>query len=151
MTAAPADSSARMRDGAETPATAVAPFNGMLMALSVVARLLCVLLGTMVFFRFLFDWTFMPTMLAGGCAFVAAVIPPSQPGSRDHRSLAILVLALLGLAFQAADIVVYYYQNNFNGKFYWWSGATAYFVGLGLMALYGAITLVRRNRPVARV
>jgi hypothetical protein len=123
-------------------------FNGMLMALSVVARLICVLLGTMVFFRFLFDWTFMPTMLAGGCAFVAAVIPTSRPGSRDHRSLAILALALLGLAFQAADIVVYYYQNDFNGKHYWWSGATAYFVGLTLMAAYGAVTLyLQRRRP----
>ena len=56
------------------------PFNGRMMALSVVARLLCVLLGSMVIFRFFFDWTFMPTMLAGACAFVAAMIPPSRRG-----------------------------------------------------------------------
>jgi hypothetical protein len=118
------------------------PFNGKLMALSVVARLFCVLLGTMVIFRFFLDWTFMPTMLAGACAFVAAVIPPSRAGSNDHRSLAILLLSLFGLLFQGADIVMYYYQNDFDGKHYWWSGATAYFIGLGLMALYGAVTLL---------
>lgn len=141
-----ADTPVPLRDGTHVPVSEALPFNGKLMALSVIARLLCVLLGTMVFFRFLFDWTFMPTMLAGGCAFAAALIPPSQPGSRDRRSLTILVLALLGLLFQAADVVVYYLQNDFNGKFYWWSGATAYFAGLGLMAVYGAITLVRGRR-----
>lgn len=125
-------------------------FNGMVMALSVVSRLFCALLGTMAFFRFFFDWTFMPTMLAGACAMAAAVIPPSRPGSNDRRSLAILLLALSGLAFQAADIVVYYMQNDFDGKHYWWSGATAYFVGLTLMAVYGAVTLfIQRRRRVA--
>ena len=112
-------------------------YDGRLMALSVISRLLCVLLGTMVIFRFFFDWTFMPTMLAGGCAMAAAVIPPSRPDGNDRRSLMIFVLALLGLVFQGADIVVYYYQNNFDGKHYWWSGATAYFVGLTLIAFYG--------------
>jgi small-conductance mechanosensitive channel len=125
------------------------PFNGMLMALSVISRLICVLLGTMVIFRFMFDWTFMPTMLAGACAFAAAVIPPSRRGSSDHRSLTILVLALLGLVFQAADILVYYYLNDFNGKHYWWSGATAYFVGLSLMAIYGVVTLYNSRRRKA--
>ncbi len=129
-----------------TPQSVPQPFNGKLMALSVVARLFCVLLGTMVIFRFFLEWTFMPTMLAGACALVAAVIPPSRAGSNDHRSLTILLLALLGLAFQGADIVVYYYQNDFNGKHYWWSGATAYFIGLGLMALYGIVTLVMARR-----
>lgn len=135
-----------MNDSHEQTAPRQESFNGMLMALSVIARLLCVLLGSMVVFRFMFDWTFMPTMLAGACAFAAAVIPPSRPGASDRRSLAIFVLALLGLLFQAADVVVYYYQNDFYGKFYWWSGATAYFVGLALMAVYGAVTLYRQRR-----
>lgn len=121
------------------------PFNGRLMALSVVARLLCVLLGSMVIFRFFFDWTFMPTMLAGACAFIAAVIPPSRRGGHDHRSLLILLLSVLGLLFQAADIALYYVQNDYNGKHYWWSGSYAYFSGLLLMALYGLITW-RANR-----
>lgn len=116
------------------------PFNGRMMALSVVARLLCVLLGSMVIFRFFFDWTFMPTMLAGACAFVAAVIPPSRRGGNDRRSLVIVLLAVLGLVFQAADIAVYYAQNDYNGKHYWWSGSYAYFAGLFLMAVYGLLT-----------
>ena len=121
--------------------------SGMLMALSLISRLFCVLIATMAGFRLLFDdWTLMPTMFAGACALAAAVIPPSRPGSRDHRSLAILVLALLGIVLQAADIAVYYYQNDFNGKHYWWSGATAYFVSLTLMAIYGAITLYNSRR-----
>lgn len=123
--------------------------DGRLMALSIIARLICVLLGTMVIFRFFFDWTFMPTMLAGACALVAAVIPPSSAGSHDRRSLTIIILSLLGLLFQAADILVYYIQNDFNGKHYWWSGAYAYFTGLGLMAIYGAVTLYLRGRPAA--
>lgn len=125
------------------------PFNGMLMALSVISRLICVLLGTMVIFRFMFEWTFEPTMLAGACAFVAAVIPPSRPGAGDHRSSVILVLALLGLLFQAADVGMYYVQHDFDGKHYWWSGATAYFVGLTLMAVYGAVTLFAGRRGKA--
>ena len=116
------------------------PFNGRMMALSVVARLLCVLLGSMVIFRFFFDWTFMPTMLAGACAVVAAMIPPSRRGGNDHRSLVIVLLAVLGLVFQAADIAVYYVQNDYNGKHYWWSGSYAYFAGLFLMAVYGLLT-----------
>jgi hypothetical protein len=141
-----------MNNTNEQPVLQQEPAGGLLMALSIISRLICVLLGTMVVFRFMFDWTFMPTMLAGACAFAAAVIPPSRPGSRDHRSLAILVLALLGLVFQAADIVVYYYQNEFDGKHYWWSGAAAYFVGLSLMAVYGAITLFNgRRRPAGPV
>ena len=116
------------------------PFNGRLMALSVVARLLCVLLGSMVIFRFFFDWTFMPTMLAGACAFVAAVIPPSRRGGKDRRSVVIVLLAVLGLLFQGADIAVYYVQNDYNGKHYWWSGSYAYFSGLFLMAVYGLLT-----------
>jgi len=116
------------------------PFNGRMMALSVVARLLCVLLGSMVIFRFFVDWTFMPTMLAGACAFVAAVIPPSRRGGNDRRSLVIVLLAVLGLLFQAADIAVYYAQNDYNGKHYWWSGSYAYFAGLFLMAVYGLLT-----------
>jgi hypothetical protein len=135
-----------MNNTNEQPAREQKSHEGMLMALSVIARLLCVLLGTMVIFRFLFDWTFMPTMLAGACAFVAAVIPPSRPGSSDHRSLTILVLALLGVVFQAADIVVYYFHNYFNGKHYWWSGAVAYYTGLTLRAVYGAVTLPNMRR-----
>ena len=50
--------------------------DGRLLALSLFARLICVLLGTVVIFRFFFEWTFVPTMLAGACALVAAVIPP---------------------------------------------------------------------------
>lgn len=122
------------------------PLNGRLMALSVVARLLCVLLGSMVIFRFFFDWTFMPTMLAGVCAFVAAVIPPSRRGGKDRRSLVIVLLAVLGLLFQAADIAVYYVQNDYNGKHYWWSGAYAYFAGLFLMAVYGLLTWLSSRR-----
>ncbi len=125
-------------------------FNGKLMALSVIARLICVLLGTMVIFRFFFEWTFMPTMLAGACALAAAVIPPSRRDSNDRRSLVIMVLSVLGLLLQCADIVVYYYQNDFNGKHYWWSGATAYFTGLALMALYGAITFFMCRRKAGR-
>jgi len=140
-----------MNTADSVPAAAGADKNhdGRLMALSIIARLICVLLGTVVIFRFFFDWTFMPTMLAGGCAFVAAVIPPSAKGSNDRRSLAIVVLSLLGLLFQAADILVYYMQNDFNGKHYWWSGAYAYFTGLTLMAVYGAVTLYLRGRPSA--
>jgi small-conductance mechanosensitive channel len=126
-----------------------APHEGVLMALSIISRIICVLLGTMAGFRLLFDWTFEPTMLAGACALAAAVIPPSRPGSNDHRSLAILVLALLGFLFQAADVVVYYYQHDFSGKHYWWSGAIAYFAGLTLMAAYGAVTLFYRGRVKA--
>lgn len=122
------------------------PFNGRLMALSVVARLLCVLLGSMVIFRFFFDWTFMPTMLAGACAFVAAVIPPSRRGGKDRRSLVIVLLAVLGLLFQGADIAVYYVQNDYNGKHYWWSGSYAYFSGLFLMAVYGLLTWLSSRR-----
>ena len=122
------------------------PFNGRLMALSVVARLLCVLLGSMVIFRFFFDWTFMPTMLAGACAFVAAVIPPSRRGGNDRRSVVIVLLAVLGLLFQGADIAVYYVQNDYNGKHYWWSGSYAYFSGLFLMAVYGLLTWLSSRR-----
>ena len=122
------------------------PFNGRLMALSVVARLLCVLLGSMVIFRFFFDWTFMPTMLAGACAFVAAVIPPSRRGGNDRRSVVIVLLAVLGLVFQGADIAVYYVQNDYNGKHYWWSGSYAYFSGLFLMAVYGLLTWLSSRR-----
>jgi hypothetical protein len=122
------------------------PFNGRLMALSVVARLLCVLLGSMVIFRFFFDWTFMPTMLAGACAFVAAVIPPSRRGGKDRRSVVIVLLAVLGLLFQGADIAVYYVQNDYNGKHYWWSGSYAYFSGLFLMAVYGLLTWLSSRR-----
>jgi len=122
------------------------PFNGRLMALSVVARLLCVLLGSMVIFRFFFDWTFIPTMLAGACAFVAAVIPPSRRGGKDRRSLVIVLLAVLGLLFQGADIAVYYVQNDYNGKHYWWSGSYAYFSGLFLMAVYGLLTWLSSRR-----
>lgn len=120
--------------------------NGMLTALSLLSRIICVLLGTMAGFRLLFDWTFMPTMLAGVCAMAAAVIPPSRRGSNDRRSLAILLLALLGIVFQGADILVYYRENDFSGKHYWWSGAYAYFIGLGLMAVYGALTLFNSRR-----
>ncbi len=127
------------------------PVNGKLMALSVIARLICVLLGTMVIFRFFFEWTFMPTMLAGACALVAAVIPPSRRGGSDRRSLVIIVLSMLGLLLQGADIIVYYYQNDFNGKHYWWSGAWAYFTGLTLMALYGAITFFTSRRRAGPV
>ena len=116
------------------------------MALSVVARLLCVLLGSMVIFRFFFDWTFMPTMLAGACAFVAAVIPPSRRGGKDRRSVVIVLLAVLGLLFQGADIAVYYVQNDYNGKHYWWSGSYAYFSGLFLMAVYGLLTWLSSRR-----
>ena len=122
------------------------PFNGRLMALSVVARLLCVLLGSMVIFRFFFDWTFMPTMLAGACAFVAAVIPPSRRGGNYRRSVVIVLLAVLGLLFQGADIAVYYVQNDYNGKHYWWSGSYAYFSGLFLMAVYGLLTWLSSRR-----
>ena len=122
------------------------PFNGRLMALSVVARLLCVLVGSMVIFRFFFDWTFMPTMLAGACAFVAAVIPPSRRGGKDRRSVVIVLLAVLGLLFQGADIAVYYVQNDYNGKHYWWSGSYAYFSGLFLMAVYGLLTWLSSRR-----
>ena len=122
------------------------PFNGRMMALSVVARLLCVLLGSMVIFRFFFDWTFMPTMLAGACAFVAAVIPPSRRGGKDRRSVVIVLLAVLGLLFQGADIAVYYVQNDYNGKHYWWSGSYAYFSGLFLMAVYGLLTWLSSRR-----
>jgi len=131
------------------PAVAPKTPDGRLIALSILARLICVLLGTMVIFRFFLDWTFMPTMLAGGCAFSAAVIPPSSPGSKDRRSLTIIILSVLGLLFQLADILVYFIQNDFDGKHYWWSGAYAYFTGLTLMAVYGAITLYLRGRPVA--
>jgi hypothetical protein len=120
--------------------------DGRLLALSLFARLICVLLGTVVIFRFFFEWTFVPTMLAGACALVAAVIPPSTPGSKDHRSLIIVILSVLGLLFQVADVLVYYADNDFNGKHYWWSGAYAYFTGLTLMAVYGAITLYLRGR-----
>ena len=88
----------------------------------------------------------MPTMLAGACAMAAAVIPPSKAGGSDNRSLIIIVLSLLGLVFQVADIAVYYYQNDFDGKHYWWSGSYAYFTGLTLMAVYGAVTLFRARR-----
>jgi len=130
-----------MDDTIQTAVQAPEPFNGKLMALSIIARLICVLLGTMVIFRFFLDWTLMPTMFAGACAMAAAVIPPSRRGAHDRRSLWILILSLLGVVFQLADIVVYYWQNDFSGKHYWWSGANAYFIGLGLMAVYGAITL----------
>ena len=129
-----------------TEPTAPKSYDGMLMALSLLARLFCVLIGTMAGVRFLFDWTLMPTMFAGACAIVAAVIPPSRPGSNDHRSLIIIVLALLGIVFQLADIAVYYAQHDDNGKHYWWSGAVGYFVSLGLMVLYGAATLWNRRR-----
>ena len=138
-----------MNETNELPAHPPEPHNGMLLALSIISRILCVLLGTMAGFRLLFDWTLMPTMFAGACAIAAAVIPPSRPGANDRRSLAIVVLALLGLALQAADIVVYYFQNDFNGKHYWWSGAVAYFVGLTLMAAYGVITLFNMRRRKA--
>jgi hypothetical protein len=136
-------------DPQAAPVAAPQPVDGRLMALSLFARLICVLLGTVVIFRFFFEWTFMPTMLAGGCALVAALIPPSARGARDRRSLIIILLSVLGLLFQAADIVVYYVQNDFNGKHYWWSGAYAYFTGLTLMAVYGAITLYLQGRPAA--
>jgi len=63
--------------------------------------------------------------------------------------LLIIILCVLGLLFQAADILVFYYQNDFNGKHYWWSGAWAYFTGLTLMAAYGALTLAIRGRATA--
>ena len=134
---------------APAPAIAQDSTDGRLLALSLFARLICVLLGTVVIFRFFFDWTFVPTMLAGGCALIAAVIPPSTPGSKDHRSLIIIVLSLLGLLFQVADVLVYYADNDFNGKHYWWSGAYAYFTGLTLMAVYGAITFYLCKRRAA--
>ena len=74
------------------------------------------------------------------------MIPPSRRGGKDRRSVVIVLLAVLGLLFQGADIAVYYVQNDYNGKHYWWSGSYAYFSGLFLMAVYGLLTWLSSRR-----
>jgi hypothetical protein len=120
----------------------------MLLAMSGIARAVCVLFGVLALLGFLYFGSLSVGMVAGFAALSAAIIPASRPGSTDHRSTSILTLAVFGLVCQFTDVVVYYSLHDVPGNYYAWPESIATFIALAVMALYGAATRKRQRNVV---
>lgn len=108
---------------------------------SVLARTMAIFLGLFSVMGALWIGMVTPGIMAGLCAFSAAFIPATRRGSVDRRSRAILALSVIGLLFQAGDVVYYYVAQNIPGNYYGWVAGVVYFATLGCMAFIGWRTL----------
>lgn len=104
---------------------------------SVLARTLAIFLGLFSMMGALWIGHLTPGIVAGLCAFSAAFIPATRPGSIDKRSRAIFALSVIGFVLQVADVAYYYIAMNIPGNYYGWGAGVVYFATLAAMAWVG--------------